>query len=216
MQNVFVTKTPISKEQQTQLAKPHGIKAIEVGEHLFTGNSEVIDQLIDKIVYNPDLSIIDIGVGPGYSLIKIAEKFPEAKVIGADPSPEMVQFARLKIGKINNPNVKLIVGETPNLPLDSGQYNYALLANVIYFWDDPLKHLIEINRILKKNGSILIYFTAKESLSERINEADGVFKMYNPDQVTEMLLASGYKNVTCSKIHRKIGQTGYIITGIKC
>lgn len=216
MQNVFVTKTPISKEQQTQLAKPHGEKAIEVGEHLFTGNSEVIDQLIDKIVYNPDLSIIDIGVGPGYSLIKIAEKFPEAKVIGVDPSLEMIQFARLKIGKINNPNVKLIVGETPNLPLDSGQYSYALLANVIYFWDDPLKHLIEINRILKQNGSILIYFTAKESLSERINEADGVFKMYNPDQVTEMLLASGYKNVTCTTILRKIGQTGYIITGIKC
>lgn len=215
MQNIFKTKTPITIDQQAQLAKPHGAKANEVGEHLFTGNSEVIDQLIDKIDYKPNLSIIDIGVGPGYSLIKIAEKFPDAKITGVDPSPEMIQLAESKIRGIHNPNVDLIVGETPNLQLDSNLYSYALLANVIYFWDDPLKHLIEINRILKQDGSILIYFTSKESLSERINEADGVFKMYSPDQVTEMLLDTGYKNIICTKIQRKIGQTGYIITGKK-
>lgn len=215
MQNIFTTKDPISKDHQAQLARPHGSKANEVGEHLFTGNAEVIDQLIDQIAYKPELSIIDIGVGPGYSIIRIEEKFPDAKIVGIDPSPEMIKLAKSKIGNSTNPNIKLMIGETPNLPLESESFDYALLANVIYFWDDPCKHLIEISRILKQNGSILIYFTDKESLSERINEADGVFKMYNPDQVSEMLLSTGFKNINCTKIYRKIGQTGYIITSNK-
>ena len=146
------------------------------------------------------------------SIIRIEEKFPDAKIVGIDPSPEMIKLAKSKIGNSTNPNIKLMIGETPNLPLESESFDYALLANVIYFWDDPCKHLIEISRILKQNGSILIYFTDKESLSERINEADGVFKMYNPDQVSEMLLSTGFKNINCTKIYRKIGQTGYIIT----
>jgi len=215
MQNVFATKTPISKDQQSQLAKPHGEKAIEVGEHLFNGNAEVIDQLVSKIKYNPNLSILDVGVGPGYSLIKLADKFPDATMIGVDPSPEMIQLARSKITKLDNTKIKLILGETPNLPLDHNKFDYALVANVIYFWDDPIKHLKEINRILKQNGSILIYFTDKESLSERINEDDGIFKMYHPDQIANFLLSSGFGNINITKILRKIGQTGLIVKGDK-
>lgn len=215
MQNVFTTKTPISKDQQSQLAKPHGEKAIEVGEHLFNGNAEVIDQLISKIKHHPNLSILDVGVGPGYSLIKLADKFPDATTIGVDPSPEMIQLASSKITKLDNSKIKLILGETPNLPLDHNKFDYALVANVIYFWDYPETHLSEIYRILKPRGSILIYFTAKESLSERINESDGVFRMYEPGQVLEMLSTTRFTNINCTKVYRKIGQTGYIITGIK-
>jgi len=217
MKNIFITKTPITIDQQSQLAKPHGDGALEVGEHLFKGNAEVIDQLISEIAYKSNLKIIDIGCGPGYSLIKLALKFPDAFLTGVDPSPEMIQLAKGKVvkEKLENKNIELITGETPHLQCEDSTYDYSLLANVLYFWHEPIKHLREIFRINKKDGHILMYITSKKSLSERINEEDGIFHMYEIHQVSNMLKDAGFHNIESKVIKRKIGQTGYIIKAKK-
>lgn len=60
--------------------------------------------LANKIYIDNPKSIIDIGCGPGNSTRILKERFPDAYIIGADNSPEMIDKARK-----DNPDIEFIV-----------------------------------------------------------------------------------------------------------
>jgi len=50
--------------------------------------------LVSKIEINATSQIADLGCGPGNSTAVIAERWPEAEIVGVDNSPEMLKAAR--------------------------------------------------------------------------------------------------------------------------
>ncbi|HAW82091.1 MAG TPA: class I SAM-dependent methyltransferase, partial [Balneola sp.] len=56
------------------------------------------DRLLEVIPtdFQPE-RVLDLGCGTGKHLVKLAERFPEAKIIGVDASKEMLNKASVKI-----------------------------------------------------------------------------------------------------------------------
>jgi trans-aconitate 2-methyltransferase len=84
--------------------------------------------------------VIDLGCGPGNSTELLIERYPQAKVIGLDSSPDMLRQARERLPKCAFVETD-IASWTPEAPPD------LLFANAVFQWvpDHPavLRRLLE-------------------------------------------------------------------------
>ena len=99
--------------------------------------------MIDMLKPLPNRSIIDIGCGSGWSLVKFIAMGLE--VSGIDPSPYMLDIALENV----NSHAELYRGHAESLPFDDNSFHYACLITTLEFVDDPLKSLQEAFRVAK-------------------------------------------------------------------
>ncbi|MEN6543558.1 trans-aconitate 2-methyltransferase [Parvibaculum sp.] len=83
--------------------------------------------LLDHVPLAGARHVVDIGCGPGNSTELLVERFPDAKVVGLDSSPEMLAAARKRL-----PDVDFIEADIaawrPSAPVD------LLYANAVFQW----------------------------------------------------------------------------------
>ncbi|HTZ68699.1 MAG TPA: trans-aconitate 2-methyltransferase [Roseiarcus sp.] len=83
--------------------------------------------LVQRIPLARVLSAADIGCGPGNSTEVMRERYPEARIVGVDSSPDMIEAARKRL-----PNIAFEVADIrqwrPKEPLD------VILANAVLQW----------------------------------------------------------------------------------
>jgi len=70
---------------------------------------------------------VDIGCGPGNSTELVAERFPDAEIVGLDSSPEMLEAARKRL-----PNVTFVEADVASWQPDPG--TDLLYANATFQW----------------------------------------------------------------------------------
>ena len=107
-------------------------------------------------------NIIDIATGTGDIAIEIKKRFPDVNVIGYDPSNEMLNIAKQKNSA---KNIKFIQGFCESIPFDSESFDFTTITFGIRNTKSVNESLREINRILKKNGLLMIMeFSKSENL----------------------------------------------------
>jgi trans-aconitate 2-methyltransferase len=84
--------------------------------------------------------VIDLGCGPGNSTELLAERFPQAEIIGLDSSPDMLRQARERLPKCTFAAADLATW-TPEKPAD------LLFANAVFQWVPD--HPSVLQRLLK-------------------------------------------------------------------
>lgn len=115
---------------------------------LYENLAEVVRKNIPKRVKQP--LIIDLGVGPGLLSKELNKKIPEAEIIGVDPSKEMLELAK------DNAKLRTFVGSSEKIPLNDGEADALVTRYTLTYWDNPRDGFVEINRVLKSGGKIII------------------------------------------------------------
>lgn len=105
------------------------------------GNVKFLRLLLDAIPNDFSGHIVDVGCGPGFETIRIAEAFPKCLITGIDVSQEMLKHANLALQKTKlNSRVDFVCGKFQNFSLPDGDVcvvsNYVLhhLHNPCEFW----------------------------------------------------------------------------------
>lgn len=112
-------------------------------------------KLAGEINSNP--YILDVATGTADVAIEILSRNHLAKVIGIDPSYNMLNIGNIKLEKLLlGKKIKLVSGVAEYLPFNDEEFNYATIAFGIRNTFDYEKSLKEIARVLKKNGRFLI------------------------------------------------------------
>lgn len=102
--------------------------------------------LINKYIKKED-KVLEIGCGSGNILKLISSK----NVYGLDISPKMVEFCKKTI-----PFGNFIAGDAENLPYENNYFDKVIISEVLYYLPDLEKALEEANRVLKKDGLLII------------------------------------------------------------
>ncbi len=97
--------------------------------------------------------ILEIGVGTGKNLSYYNR---DAKVIGIDLSPKMLEKAKIRLTKLNNPNLSLMQMDGQKLEFKDKSFDYIVCTFVLCSVPDPIKVLKEMKRVCKNNGQILM------------------------------------------------------------
>src|SRR3990167_8097394 len=105
--------------------------------------------LTDEILFHAgkQLKLLDIGCGTALKLIPLAKHFLE--ITGLDISEEMIDVANGTIKKYHLQNIKLLRGDSNNLPFK--EKTYDIITCILSRWS-----IKEIYRVLKPNGVVII------------------------------------------------------------
>ena len=96
--------------------------------------------------------ILDLGTGTGAAALAAARRFPEAEVVGADLSKEMLAEARRKTPPELAGRVRFKQADGARLPYQDGAFELVTLANMIPFFD-------ELARVTAPRGWALFSFS---------------------------------------------------------
>lgn len=127
------------KERFDELASSYSSNAVN-----FIRNKRL--KSINKYIKKED-KILEIGCGSGNILKLINSK----NIYGLDISPKMIEFCK-KI--ISNGNFK--IGDAENLPYENNFFDKIIISEILYYLPDLEKAIEEANRVLKKDGFLLI------------------------------------------------------------
>ena len=100
--------------------------------------------------------VVDLGCGPGFLGIEIGKLRPGARIIGVDPSNEMLHIAGENAARAGLLNYEVRQGTAEEIPLESGCGDLVISQSSFHEWEDPHKGLAEIYRVLGPGGSLIL------------------------------------------------------------
>ncbi len=106
---------------------------------------------IKKYLNNYEAKLLDIGCADGTTTQQISKLFPRLKITGIDIYKDAINYARK-----TKPHIKFIHADIHKLPFDKSQFDYVVAIETLEHLHKPNIALAEINRILKKNGHLII------------------------------------------------------------
>lgn len=100
------------------------------------------------------LNWIDVGCGNGAFTELLMRSGAPASVIGVDPSPAQLDYARSRDGARG---AEFRSGDAMALPFDDGSFDAAVAALVLFFVPDPAAGLSEMVRVTRPGGLVCAY-----------------------------------------------------------
>lgn len=100
----------------------------------------------------PPRHALDLGTGTGVVALALAERHPEADVLGVDLSPAMIEEARSKPPPGLAGRLRFEVGDASALAFPDGDFDLVVLSNMIPFAD-------ELARVLQPGGTLVLSFS---------------------------------------------------------
>ena len=109
-----------------------------------------VRDLLAKVSLQSPSKVIDLGCGPGNSTAVLAERYPNATIVGMDSSPDMLNKARSVL-----PNLEFVQADlnTYEPPKDAD----LLFSNAVFHWVAKDARISTMQRLLRtvKPGGIL-------------------------------------------------------------
>ena len=98
---------------------------------------------------------VDLGTGHGVVARALASRFTQ--VIGTDPSSGMIEQARSSISKLEYSNVSFSTSSAEHLPFLKTESVDLIVAGQAAHWFDATRLWPEMNRVVRKNGSLAFW-----------------------------------------------------------
>ena len=124
-------------------------------------------QLLDKVIYKPNINALDIGCGLGFPLVELAMRLGEGSMVyGIDPWKEAAEKLRRRAEHYKITNIKLIEGFAESIPLGNESIDLIVSNNGLNNVQDLAKVLAECSRILKPGGQFIATMNTDKSMLE--------------------------------------------------
>ncbi|UCG04141.1 MAG: class I SAM-dependent methyltransferase [Candidatus Heimdallarchaeota archaeon] len=158
--------------------------------------------LVPLLSLTGDEVILEIGAGTGRIIQSLSHLCSDLFLL--DPSPAMLAKARKKVPCANH-----CLGYAESLPFEEMFFDRVFAIDSLHHWNDQLKGLIEIYRVLKNEGSfILVEFDPNTRFGHYIKSMERFLRMgskfYSPREIRKLLSVTG---LTVSKQYYIDGAT---------
>ncbi len=192
-----------------QLRKPSGSFAATIAQNMDKTNEPLFDLTLQSINVEGDQKLLEIGFGSGRFIHKLFSHWPTLEVTGVDYASEMVNMAAsINDDLLKSGRLKLEEGSSDQLPFEDETFDVVFCNMVIYFWDNPEKHLGEVWRVLKPGGKFYTGFRTKQSMLQMPFVKYG-FALYELDEWQAILEKNGFEVAsTNSKVDPEMETNG--------
>jgi ubiquinone/menaquinone biosynthesis C-methylase UbiE len=126
--------------------------------------------------------LLDVGCGTGETMLYVRKKFKDWDIFGVDVSREAVNYAK-KRGF-----AKTFLGNADALPFKANQFDAILLLDVIEHLDDSVSSVLEMKRVLKPGGKILVTCPALKIIWSKHDEGQGHVMRYERKEMRTLAL----------------------------
>lgn len=156
-----------------------------------------LQAMVDRLGLNPGMSVLDIGTGTGIFVSYILAKIGQSgKLVCLDYAEEMLKVAR---GKIFTGRISFICADIMESGLPDNAFDAAICYSVFPHFENKLRALKEIYRLLKRNGWLFICHTSsRQQINDIHRSIPEVCSHLFPEnnEMREMLKESGFIDVS--------------------
>ena len=159
------------------------------------GGLAITRQAFDLCRFPAAARILDVACGTGATLNYLSG-IPGLTVVGLDRSGNALSKAR---GEPNN--VNLLRGESAGIPLAPGYFDGVFIECAVSLTGDPLNSLLEIKRVLKPYGKVILAdIYIRESVSEDNRRVLGgspcLAGVLTRREIDDLVELAGFKTLT--------------------
>jgi len=104
----------------------------------------------------PEMSILDVGCGPGSISVDMGRHVPKGRVVGMDSSPDLISEGRAFAIQQGVTNVEFQVGDVHALDFPDNTFDIVHAHQVLQHVADPIQGLREMKRVTKPGGIIAV------------------------------------------------------------
>lgn len=148
---------------------------------------------IARLSLPPTGRVLDVGCGTGALLQELARKFPQVTLVGIDPVPKMLAVARGRVP----PSTELREGWVEELPFEDNDFDVVVSCNMFHYLWQPVSALMEMSRVLRPGGELLITDWCDDYLACRV--CDWWLRLFSPAHVKV------YRERECLRLLKEAG-----------
>jgi ubiquinone/menaquinone biosynthesis C-methylase UbiE len=138
-----------------QFRCPSGLIGQLAGALMAVTNTPLVQTVTAAVAAADGEHILDIGFGPGASLVLLARAAPAVTVAGIDPSPVMVRMAHRRTARlITQPDLRQ--GTAAALPWPDRAFDAVCATNSAQLWQPWPASLSEVARVLRPGGRVVL------------------------------------------------------------
>eukprot|EP00245_Coleochaete_scutata_P006148 TRINITY_DN20329_c0_g1_i1.p1 TRINITY_DN20329_c0_g1~~TRINITY_DN20329_c0_g1_i1.p1 ORF type:complete len:397 (+),score=57.65 TRINITY_DN20329_c0_g1_i1:60-1193(+) len=169
---------------------------------------------------NPNLRVVDVGGGTGFTTLGIVKTVDAKNVTILDQSPHQLEKARQKAPL---KECTIIQGDAENLPFATDYADRYVSAGSIEYWPDPQRGIKEAYRVLKKGGKACLIGPVHPTHPVSRFFADVWMLFPTEEEYIKWFTAAGFSDVKLKRIgpkwYRGVRRHGLImgcsVTGVK-
>lgn len=188
----------------SQCGNPRGIMGNIMTWSMNRVNRVLYEGIVNELDISDESCLLDIGFGNGY-LEKMIMKKGKCHITGIDISEDMVRKAIENNQKYVDAGAVIFqLGDCCNLDFPDSSFDAGTTINTIYFWEDTIKGLSEINRVLKPGGVFYNVVLPKEKLDKFFYTKNG-FKKFELEEYVRFGKAAGFEKTETKTLGNKYG-----------
>lgn len=176
-----------------QLRRPQGVRGLLVASGLNRGNRDVVLAAVAATGLEAGQEAADIGFGGGVGLRPLLDRVgAEGHVHGVELSETMLSLARRRFSQ-DTARGRLVLhsGDMAELPLPDQFLDAAITVNTVYFVDDLEQSFVEIARVLRPRGRVVVGVGDPAAMAAMPFTAHG-FALRGIDDLKGILRSSGF------------------------
>lgn len=179
----------------TQCGNPHGVIGKIMTWGMNRANKVLYKGIVNELALRDDLKLLDIGFGNGY-LEKLIFQKGKCIIKGIDISEDMVKKATaVNKAYVDAGRMSFALGDCCDLDFEDKSIHVVTTINTIYFWEDTMKGMKEIYRVLTEDGVFYNAVLTKESLDKVFYTKNG-FKKFEKEEYIALGKKAGFTDVT--------------------
>jgi len=183
-----------------------------------SGANELSEQIVRAAGVAPGMRVLDLCTGLGEPALRVARTVGAAgRVVGADLSRAMLEFARARAGEAGLSNVRFAEMEGERLAFGAKNFDAVTFRWGPMLMDDPVACLREVRRVMKPGArlGVSVWGTGKEvplialpgAVAEEVAGVPkpppgtpGPLRMGRAGDLEEALAAAGFGDVHCESV----------------
>lgn len=186
-----------------QVGMPSGVLGRVAARFMARNNRDFNQKLVEMVASSSPAPgvVAELGFGPGVGLAALLDAFPDAQVLGADPSPAVMREAQARNQEaVTSGRLRLFTGDVGALR-EHGPIDLIVAVHVLYFWHDPVDALRQIQEVLSDQGRLLLGYQLRQDMpppAQRDFPKEGHRLYESDDAVRHVLVKAGLtpQNVT--------------------
>jgi ubiquinone/menaquinone biosynthesis C-methylase UbiE len=145
--------------------------------------------------------VLDVGCGTGATLAAVLDAHPQARALGIDLSPKMVEAARARLGD----RARIAVADAEHLPAGDASVDLVICVDSFHHYPQPEAALAEMRRVTRPGGGLVIgEWRVNRAVRPLMNwllprMPEGDVRIYAGAELTRLAETAGYTVERCGR-----------------